>query len=59
MMENTTPKGLIKWKKKTHYNKITPRFPPNSTNGGNAYFWETKKGLQELWESAINLHMHS
>lgn len=43
-MKNTTPKGPIKWKKKkTYYNKIFPRFSPNSTNGGNAYFWKTKR----------------
>lgn len=38
---------------KKHYNKITPRFSPNSTNGGNAYFWKTKRiykscGLAQL-----------
>lgn len=57
MMENTTPKGLIKWRKKTYYNKITPRFSP-PTNGGEAYFWKTEKDLQELRASAINLHMY-
>ena len=58
-MENTTAKGLIKWRKKAYYNKITPRFPSNSTNGGKAYFWKNKKDLQELWAGAINLHMYS
>lgn len=52
-MEYTTQKGMIRWRKKTYYNKIAPRFSPDSTNGGNAYFWKTKRiyqscGLEQL-----------
>lgn len=38
MMENITAIGIVKKKerrKKTYYHKITPRFCPYSTNGGN------------------------